>query len=71
MAFAGLGVIALDIANVDEFGDDGNGELGGRLRPELEADGTLDVFPLLLGETRRTHDFVDGAVLSGAAIIPT
>lgn len=41
MAFAGLGVIALDIANVDEFGDDGNGELGGRLRPELEAMGRL------------------------------
>ena len=70
MAFAGLGVIALDIANVDEFGDDGNGELGGRLRPELETNGTLDVFPLLLGEARRTHDFVDGAVLSGAAHHP-
>ena len=26
MAFAGLGVIALDIANVDEFGDDGDGD---------------------------------------------
>lgn len=41
MAFAGLGVIALDIANVDEFGDDGDGELGGVFAPNLRPMGRL------------------------------
>ena len=64
VALARFGAVALAVTHIHELGDDGDGQLGGRLRPELQADGALDALPVLLGGAGGQNQLAHAIVLA-------